>query len=200
MQIYHYHPLTFEYVGTGYADESPLEPGVYLVPANTTQATPPPSVAGSIRRFVGGAWVTEPAVSAPLDPEYVPSLAEFAAQKLARVNEAKNVALDGGFWHDGVLFDSDVKARLAYLELALKLGQDQAYSTAWKASTGSWVTMDAALFAALQPAYEAHIQGCFAWQAAREQEVAAALALVDPETGDEAAARAALAAVSEVMP
>ena len=114
----------------------------------------------------------------------------MVAEKLERINEGKNAALDSGFTHDGVLFDSDSKARLAYLELSLKLGQDPAYSTPWKASTGVWVTMDAALFAALQPAYEAHIQSCFAWQAAREQEVAAAVAAGDVE---------ALAAVEEKM-
>jgi hypothetical protein len=49
--------------------------------------------------------------------------------------------------------------------------------------------MDAALFANLQPAYEAHIQACFAWQAAREQELAQAYAAED---------RAAMEAVSTV--
>jgi hypothetical protein len=105
----------------------------------------------------------------------------LAEAKLAAINEGKNAALDGGFTHDGTLYDSDAKARLAYLELSLKLGQDATYSTTWKASTGHWVTMDAALFAALQPSYEAHIQACFAWQAAREQEVVAAVAAMDVE-------------------
>ena len=103
-------------------------------------------------------------------------IAALAQAKLAAINEDKNAALDGGFVHDGVLYDSDAKARLAYLELAVKLGQNPEYSTHWKASTGQWVTMDAALFAVIQPAYEAHIAGCFAWQAAREAEVAAAVA------------------------
>lgn len=143
----------------------------------------------------------------PVAPYVEPAvpLQDLFAAKMEAVNEGKNRALDAGFttvvmggeFPVAVLFDSDAKARLAYLELAVKLGQDQAYSTPWKASRGQWVTMDTALFAALQPAYEAHIQACFAWQAAREMEVAAALALVDPETGDEAAARAALVAISE---
>jgi hypothetical protein len=132
---------------------------------------------------------------APPEPDVdTTPISDLAAKKLVRVNDAKNATLDGGFIHDGKLFDSDSKARLAYLELSLKLSQDATYSTPWKASTGVWVTMDAALFAALQPAYEAHIQACFGWQAAREMEVAAALAIED-----EAEARAALGAVSEVM-
>lgn len=119
---------------------------------------------------------------------------DLVAAKLESINNAKNAALDGGFLHDGVLFDSDSKARLAYLEFAFKLGQTPEYSTAWKASTGQWVTMNAELFTALQSSYEAHIQACFAWQAAREQELAAALALED-----DAEARAALAAIPESM-
>ena len=103
----------------------------------------------------------------------------LASAKLEAINDGKNAALDGGFMHDGTLYDSDAKARLAYLELAVKLNQLTTYSTPWKASTGQWVTMDAASFAALQPAYEAHIAGCFAWQAAREAEVAAAVAAGD---------------------
>ena len=114
----------------------------------------------------------------------------LAQAKLTAINDGKNAALDGGFTHDGVLYDSDSKARLAYLELSLRLGQDPTYSTQWKASTGVWITMDASLFAALQPAYEAHIQSCFAWQAARDQEVATAVEAGDVE---------ALAAVAERM-
>lgn len=39
--IYHYHPETREYLGQGDADESPLEPGVPLIPANSTLKVPP---------------------------------------------------------------------------------------------------------------------------------------------------------------
>ncbi len=133
-----------------------------------------------------------------------PSIAGLAMAKLDTINNAKNDALDAGFLFTigegeearNVRFDSDAKARLAYLELAVKLGQDKAYSTHWKASRGQWVTMNAALFMAIQPAYEAHIQACFGWQAAREQEVAAAMALA---VDDEAEGLAALAKVSEEM-
>jgi hypothetical protein len=107
----------------------------------------------------------------------VPDVGEIAQAKLAAINAGKNVALDGGFNHEGVLFDSDSKARLAYLEFAHKLSTSPLYSTPWKASAGHWVTMDATLFSALQPAYEQHIQACFAWQAAREMEVAAAVSV-----------------------
>jgi hypothetical protein len=118
------------------------------------------------------AWLAAGNTPQPADQ---PPLADVAHAKLAAINNGKNTALDGGFTHNSVLFDSDSKARLAYLEFAHKLSTSPLYSTPWKASTGQWVTMDAALFSALQPAYEQHIQACFAWQAAREMEVAAAV-------------------------
>ena len=126
---------------------------------------------------IGWTWDGE----ALTHPHVEVDIHELAQAKLTAINDGKNTALDGGFVHDGKLFDSDSKARLAYLELSLKLGQDATYSTPWKASTGVWVTMDASLFAALQPAYEAHIQSCFAWQAAREMEVVAAVEAGDVE-------------------
>lgn len=133
---------------------------------------------------------------APIPEQALPDFADLVAEKMEAINAGKNVALDAGFQSGATFYDSDAKARLAYLELALKLGQTPAYETDWKASRGVWVTMNAALFAAVQPAYEAHIQACFAWQAAREMEVAAAVVLA---TTDESAARAALAEIDETM-
>jgi hypothetical protein len=41
MKIYHYHPQTSIYLGTNTAEESPLEPGKYLIPAHATTLMPP---------------------------------------------------------------------------------------------------------------------------------------------------------------
>ena len=41
MKIYNYHPETGEYVGVEAAVESPLEPGVYLLPASSSLLAPP---------------------------------------------------------------------------------------------------------------------------------------------------------------
>lgn len=41
MKIYNFHPITKEYIGENYADESPLEKGVYLLPSFATFIAPP---------------------------------------------------------------------------------------------------------------------------------------------------------------
>ncbi len=43
MKIYNYDSTTFEYNGTSIADESPLEPGVFLIPTNASEIQPPVS-------------------------------------------------------------------------------------------------------------------------------------------------------------
>ena len=192
MIVYHYDKTTGEYIGQSTAFESPLEPGKYLIPAHSTPTAPP--FAGGKNTIWRDGWILEDIPAPEVESEVIPSLPDTKTAKLHRINDAKNTYLDGGFLHNGVLFDSDSKARLAYIEFAHKLTTSPLYSTPWKASAGVWVTMDATLFTALQPAYQSHISACFAWQAAREMEVAAAMALEN-----EAVARAALEAVSEVM-
>lgn len=64
------------YVGDTLADESPLEPGVWLLPAYTTEAAPPAEVpADQVPKWNGAAWelVTK-------QPEK--SAAELALEKL----------------------------------------------------------------------------------------------------------------------
>lgn len=45
-------------IGQSMADESPLEPGVYLIPAGGVEGDPPGACAkGKVWRWAGGAWV-----------------------------------------------------------------------------------------------------------------------------------------------
>ena len=57
MQIYNYDGTTGEYLFTSLADLSPLEKGVYLIPANATTLAPPTAQVGYARVFGGSTWV-----------------------------------------------------------------------------------------------------------------------------------------------
>ena len=72
MNIYHYHAETGVFLGQGLADESPLEPGVWLIPADATLTQPP--VAGENERVVwaNGAWAVEPIPAPEPEPEPLP--------------------------------------------------------------------------------------------------------------------------------
>ena len=200
MQIYHYHPASGEYLGEGTADESPLEPGNYLVPAHATTTAPPTAMSGKVRVW-RGEWQFEDVVAGqPLDPEYEPSLEEVKTEKLTRIRAARHAVEFGGIMHDGVMYDSDATARAKYGETrdVFALMPDVVVE-GWKASDGPdglgvYVTMTKALLDALTLAGAAHDQACFDWERDRQAEVAAAMALEN-----EAEVRAALLAISETM-
>jgi hypothetical protein len=59
------------YVGPTEADESPLEPGVWLIPAGAVETPPPEAPEGHFTRWSGTAWEVVP-VPAPPEPEPAP--------------------------------------------------------------------------------------------------------------------------------
>lgn len=89
MKIFHYHPKTGVYLGPGLADESPLEPGVWLVPAHATAVAPPKARAGKQQVWFDDAWMLQPIPEpapepvAPITPEPRPALTP--AEKLASI-------------------------------------------------------------------------------------------------------------------
>jgi hypothetical protein len=56
MKIYHYHPECKYYLGYSDADESPLEPGVFLIPAYATDIKPPECLPSEIQVFSETSW------------------------------------------------------------------------------------------------------------------------------------------------
>ena len=67
MNIYNYDPEPNQYNFSSVADESPLEPGVYLIPAYATEIAPPTAGENEAPFWTGSAWeikstlVSEPA-------------------------------------------------------------------------------------------------------------------------------------------
>jgi len=60
--VFSFRPVTKEYVGTVQADESPLEPGEYLIPAFATTKEPPSTADREVAVFddVAGDWMIYP--------------------------------------------------------------------------------------------------------------------------------------------
>lgn len=83
MQAYQFDPAGL-YAGTTEADESPLEPGVYLLPALCTLTPPPAEVPpGQWPRWNGNAWALatrrEPAAQTAMAEDPVAKLQAFLA-------------------------------------------------------------------------------------------------------------------------
>ena len=56
MKIYHYHPDYKYFYCESEADPSPLEPGVFLIPAHATDIKPPTCELNQIQIFNGTSW------------------------------------------------------------------------------------------------------------------------------------------------
>ena len=75
--VYQYN-LSGLYVGTTIADESPLEPGVFLIPGGAVEIAPPDQwPEDQWPRWTGVQWqlISKPQVQQPLSPEQ--KLADF---------------------------------------------------------------------------------------------------------------------------
>ena len=89
MQIYNYDPDTKALIGFAIADESPLEAGVFLVPAFATSIDPPEVPDGKYAAFDGSAWQLLDSVGPVAEV-----IAETPEQTVARYEAALDAWLD----------------------------------------------------------------------------------------------------------
>lgn len=68
MIIYNYDPDGY-YCGQSLADKSPLEPGVFLIPARATDKESPIPRENQLVKFVSGAWTLEDIPVTEYEPE-----------------------------------------------------------------------------------------------------------------------------------
>jgi hypothetical protein len=79
---YSYSEVTGAYLGSEDADESPLEPGVFLLPAYSTAIAPPAPQEGYYRKWNGSEWVQELIpLPEPPAPEPPPTEEQVRAQR-----------------------------------------------------------------------------------------------------------------------
>jgi len=183
MKIYHYHPTTYIFLGEGVADECQLEVGVYLIPAYATTTQPKQGQFGEQIIWNGVDWVYVP-------PEVIPEsnsiivlspVDVLVEQKRADIRAEKYKIRDSGVLVNGILFDTDLEARISYVELGQRFIDDPTITLDWKASGNTWVLMDLALYQEVVTAKDKHIKGVFEWQLAVETEINESLVVDDLE-------------------
>ena len=79
MKIYNYNPQNGYFVGESLADESPLELGVYLIPAHATEIAAPKATKGKVVVWNGSDWELQ---NLPVQP--VIDNSEHKAKQAAR--------------------------------------------------------------------------------------------------------------------
>lgn len=105
-QCYRFDPDTKQYIGPDQAQESPLEPGVWLWPANTTAISPPADVAGSTINFIGGSWTYQ---QVPVPP--APTLADVKKAQIDILNAAYNTAIQQPVAYMSTTFQADTSSQ-----------------------------------------------------------------------------------------
>jgi len=153
------------YIGPTDADESPLEPGVYLIPGGCVETAPPEVAEGHIAVWSGNAWSDVAPTPAP--PPTVADLKAYAAAKRYAVET-------GGIIINEAEIDTSRDSQAMLTGAAAYVAANPDATVTFKATNG-WVALSAAEVTAIALAVGAHVQACFA----AEQAVDAA---IDSET------------------
>ena len=113
MKIYNYDDDGY-FTSESEADESPLEPGVFLIPAKATDVKPPKEKKDHRLRFVDGAWTHEKLVEDE-EAEEVISSPPKVDQKIRLLRLVNQVAIEMGFlgYIDAISFKDDPNAEFA---------------------------------------------------------------------------------------
>lgn len=102
MKIYNYDEAGV-FVGESVADESPLEVGVFLIPALATEVEPPKPVKGKRAVWNGSAWeLQDEPVPFEQTPEYAAMMAENEARAAKRAEILTALASAAGLSVDDV--------------------------------------------------------------------------------------------------
>jgi hypothetical protein len=165
------------FIGITDADESPLEAGVYLIPAGAVEADLPDVPEGHLAKW-DGAWLFE-AIPEPVVPEPSPAYATAAKASAAMVawidrltgavTDLYPAAIQGGWVEEEAMAeaylagfedaaqratlqaDADAKGRSMADHAARILENAHAFRTIAKQARTLWLATDAALAAATDP-------------------------------------------------
>jgi hypothetical protein len=97
MKIYNYAFDTGLLLGESNADESPLEPGVWLIPANATTEQPLQAQDGKTVHFVNSVWVYQDIPTPEPEPApFVPTYKEQRAAAYPSIADQLDLLYHGG--------------------------------------------------------------------------------------------------------
>ena len=106
---------------------------------------------------------------------YTPDLTLLATEKVNKIKEERDKALASGMLVDGILFDTDEKAILAYMRFIIATILNPNITIPdWKASENTWVTMDAYLISKILTKWLQVEPAAFSWQKNKLAEVQSA--------------------------
>ena len=88
MKIYNYNPENGYFVGESLADESPLETGVFLIPAHATEIPAPKATKGKVVVFNGNDWELQDLPKEPVIDNSV-----YEAKQAARLAILEKIGL-----------------------------------------------------------------------------------------------------------
>lgn len=184
MEIYHYHPSTGDFMGRGVADESPLEPGAYLIPAHATTTVPPAfNPVTQSCRFSNGVWVV---ASLPIeDPEPIPTptLSDVVAARLTALATYRYQIETGGITVNGndIATNRETQAMLTGARVTVQTNPEILID--WKCDNG-WTQIDKANVEALSAIVAAHVQACFSRERAHSEAISALTTIAEVNAYD----------------
>lgn len=190
MIVYAFAPTTGEYIGPDVAFESPLEPGHFLDPANTTRIAPPAAQEGKARVWNGSAWslvpdhrgqvwyggqdgrqplrivgLGDPTLEGLTPAPAALTVEETRARLVALAGRKRRQAEEGGTTVEGGRFETD-RTTQQMLTSAVLAAQVVGGPTVfqWKTADG-FVSLTADQVRAIALAVSQHVQACFAAEA-----------------------------------
>lgn len=106
---------------------------------------------------------------------YVPDLTVLVKEKVDSIKEERDKVLSSGIIVDGIKFDTDEKAILAYMRFIIATILNPSITIPdWKASDNTWVTMDAYLISKILTKWLQVEPAAFSWQKNKLAEVQSA--------------------------
>jgi hypothetical protein len=165
------------YAGPVVADESPLEPGVHLIPGGSVDHEPPTVPEGQRARWNGSSFDIEDIPQPAVPP--APTFADLVFKKNADINVARAKANTGTFEHAGKTFSCDPLSRSdidgVNGEVALTGALPQTFPGAWKAVDNTFLPIaDVAAWTAFYRAMVAQGAANFAHAQQLKAQLAAA--------------------------